>query len=227
MDARALGPDDWVQRFPALRSLEPEALAALRQGSDIVRLPVGARAFEAGQPCRHYLMLLEGVVRVQQLAECGREIVLYRVGAGETCILTAASLLAQEDYAAEGICETAVMAAALRRSTFEVLLARSAAFRRIVFQAYGERLTRLMSVVEEVAFGRIDVRLAQRLLTRRSADGVVMATHQDLAAELGSAREVVSRQLKDFERRGWLGLKRGRIGVIDAGALARLANSGG
>lgn len=216
-----------LAHFPRLRALEPASLEVLARGMEAIHLPAGAFAFTIGTPCERYLFLLEGTVRVQYTADCGREIVLYRIGAGDTCILTAASLLSHEDYAAEGIAETEVRAAALQRQAFDTLLASAAAFRTFVFETYATRLTRLLSVIEAVAFQRVDIRLAQRLLDLRDAAGWVSATHQELAQELGTAREVVSRQLKEFERRGWIALGRGRIGVHDAAALGRLTREGG
>jgi len=216
-----------LDRFPRLRALETTAIDVLARGLALIDLPAGAYAFTVGSPCQRYLFVLEGTVRIQHTAECGREIVLYRVGAGETCILTAASLLSHEDYAAEGVAETALRVATLERPAFDTLLATAAPFRSFVFETYATRLTRLMTLVEEVAFRRVDVRLAERLMTLRDSSGTVVATHQELAQELGSAREVVSRQLKEFERRGWITVSRGRITVRDGAALTTLAHEGG
>jgi CRP/FNR family transcriptional regulator len=162
-------------------------------------------------------------VRVQQLSESGREIVLYRITGGDTCVLTTASLLAHQHYAAEAIAETAVDAIALPRDAFDRLMADSATFRDFVFRSYASRLTNLLLLVEEVAFGRMDTRLAERLVARCGADGIVALTHHDLAVELGTAREVVSRQLKEFERRGWVTLERGRVIVTDEQGLRTLS----
>lgn len=215
---------DWLTAFPALGRLDGEALATLRAAAMEVALPAGVKAFEIGSPCETYLLIKQGSVRVQQIAESGREIVLYRVGSGQTCVLTTTNLLAHADYLAEGVTESPVEAVAVPRACFERLLASSEAFRDFVFSTYGERITSLLLLVEEVAFGRVDARLAQRLLDRRGAEGQVALTHQQLAVELGTAREVVSRQLKDFEQRGWLRLERGRIAVLAPAALEALAS---
>jgi CRP/FNR family transcriptional regulator, anaerobic regulatory protein len=167
-------------------------------------------------------MVARGCIRVQQVSESGREIVLYRVGGGETCVLTTACLLAHESYSAEAIAETQVSGLVLPRSSFDQLIAESRPFRDFVFTAYASRIRDLMLLIQEVAFGHIDIRLAQRLLGLSDATGTVPLTHQDLAVELGTAREVVSRQLKEFERRGWIRLVRGRIEVLDGSALNSL-----
>lgn len=214
-----------LDQFPALRGLGESSLRLLEGAAKSVELPEGAKVFEANTPCGNYLMLASGRVRVQQVSESGREIVLYRISGGESCILTTACLLAHEDYAAEAVTETAVSALVVPRSCFDRLMAESPPFRDLVFAAYASRLTDLMLLVEEVAFGHVDVRLAQRLLHLMDRSGVIALTHQDLAVELGTAREVISRQLKEFERHGWIRRERGRIAVVDADALKGLATT--
>jgi CRP/FNR family transcriptional regulator len=216
---------NWIAAFPGLQSLEPEIAKPLIETTRIVRLPAGTRIFGPGQAPNAYLLLIDGNVRVQQVSETGREIVLYRVSAGESCALTTACLMGYEDYQAEGIAETDVEAAAIPRATFDDLIAKSAAFRRFVFTAFSVRITNLMRVIDEVAFSRIDVRLAHHLLQLGGPQNRVDLTHQQLASELGTAREVVSRQLNEFQRRGWIATSRGAIDILDASALQRLATA--
>lgn len=217
---------DWLTAFPALDALEPEALAALRAGGQRVTMPRGTVLFHIGGLCRHFLMVLDGSVRVWMTSESGREIVLYRVARGETCIMTTACLMTRADYNAEGVAETDLDAVALGAGVFHDLLARSAAFRDFVFASFGSRLLAMVMLVEEVAFGRIDLRLARFLADHRDAGGGLDVTHQALAVELGTAREVVSRQLKEFERRGLVELGRGRVVVRDVAALQALDAEG-
>lgn len=214
---------DWTQHFPGLRKLEPDVAQPLIETSQVVRLPTGTRIFGPGQAPEAYLLLLDGTVRVQQVSEAGREIVLYRVSAGESCALTTACLMGYEEYQAEGIAETNVEAVAIPRTTFDDLIARSAAFRRFVFTAFSVRVTNLFRIIEEVAFSRVDVRLAQRLLDLGGPKGHIDLTHQQLAAELGTAREVISRQLNEFQRRGWITTSRGAIDIVRPDALRQLA----
>ncbi|MBI3445632.1 MAG: Crp/Fnr family transcriptional regulator [Magnetospirillum sp.] len=215
--------EDWIRLVPALAGLDEPTRARLRVLTRAATLPAGTRVFGEGSPCQAYLILLDGQVRVQKVGESGREIVLYRVEPGETCIVTTACLMSGIDYDAEGIAETDIEARILPDSGFRELLSQSAAFRDFVFKAYGSRISSLLMLIEEVAFGRIDQRLAACLLARAKGSGEIGATHQDLAVELGSAREVISRQLKDFERRGWVRLGRGLVGIADAAALESLA----
>jgi CRP/FNR family transcriptional regulator len=213
----------WLDGFPDLQGLDPTSGETLLAAAQAVSVPHGARVFEPGGACTRFLLIVSGTVRVQQLSESGREIVLYRITGGDTCVLTTASLLAHQHYAAEAIAETAVDAIALPRDAFDRLMADSATFRDFVFRSYASRLTNLLLLVEEVAFGRMDTRLAERLVARCGADGIVALTHHDLAVELGTAREVVSRQLKEFERRGWVTLERGRVIVTDEQGLRSLS----
>ena len=215
--------DDWTKSFPALRHLPAPDLERLQGGSMVVALPEGRHVFGPGQSPDNFLLMIEGTVRVQQVSESGREIVLYRVSAGESCALTTSCMIGHEEYPADGIAETAVRAVAIPRALFDELIASSAEFRRFVFTAFSRRLTNLFRIIEEVAFARLDVRLAQRLLQRAGEANRVMATHQEFAKELGSAREVVSRQLHEFQRRGWIKVARGEIELIDENALSRLA----
>ena len=97
------------------------------------------------------------------------------------------------------------------------------AFRDFVFAAYARRITDLFRVIDDVAFGRIDMRLADRLIALSGGGHDLHVTHQQLATELGTAREVVSRQLTEFQRRDWIRQSRGQIDLLDRAALARLA----
>ena len=218
--------EPWIDRFPQLAALPAEDRRLLTERAGVVSLPAGATIFAPGVAAESFLLVLDGSLRVQQVSPTsGREIVLYRVTGGETCIMTTACLLSVERYAAEGIAETEVTAVGIPKAAFEEAVARSSGFRRLVFADYAQRISDLMHVVEEVAFERLDKRLAQRLLDLAGADGAVLATHQDLAAELGTAREVVGRQLKELERRGWVSLARGRIALKEPGRLRTLARA--
>jgi CRP/FNR family transcriptional regulator len=213
---------DWIERFEGLKRLDERLKRKLTSQSRIITLKKGSVVFGPGASPENLLLLLDGTVRVQQHSEGGREIVLYRVQAGESCVLTTAALLAYDDHSAEGIAETDVRAAAIPRMVFDDLIATSPEFREFVFKSYSRRITDLFFVIDELAFRRVDIRLAQKLLDMRNEQGVVRATHQQLAAELGTAREVISRQLQEFQRRGWVKLSRGEVKIEDEDALRDL-----
>ena len=216
---------DWINKFPGLSRLEQDLRQPLAQTSRIVELPAGTQIFGPGQAPENFLLLLDGTVRVQQTSETGREIVLYRVSAGESCALTTACLMGYEEYLAEGIAETDITAVAIPRTTFDALIGSSAEFRRFVFTAFSVRVTNLFKVIDEVAFSRIDIRLAHKLLELVGDNNHIKVTHQQMASELGTAREVVSRQLLEFQRRQWLNLSRGDIEIVDRNGLIDLADA--
>lgn len=214
-----------MDRFEGLATLSVDAREVLRRSARLMDLPAGQRVFGPGMMPSSYVLVLEGSVRVQLISQGGREIVLYRVAGGESCALTTACLLGAEDYLAEAVTETPVRAVSIPRTTFDGLVASSTEFRRFVFGAFSRRVTDLCRVIDEVAFQRLDVRLAGRLLERAGDGDVVELTHQELAAELGTAREVVSRQVHELQRRGWLMASRGHIEIRNKAALAELAAS--
>jgi CRP/FNR family transcriptional regulator, anaerobic regulatory protein len=214
---------NWTQHFPALGRLPPAVLTPLVGRSSVVALPAGSRIFGPGQAPESFLLLIDGTVRVQQVSESGREIVLYRIQAGDSCALTTACLMGYEDYQAEAIAETDVHAVAIPRAVFDDCIATSVDFRRFVFTAFSTRVTDLFRIIDEVAFARIDIRLALKLLDLSHGADSLSVTQQQLAAELGTAREVVSRMLAEFQRRGWIVTTRGSIALKDRPALERLS----
>ncbi len=191
-------------------------------GASRVHLKAGQQVFFPGAPCANYLMVEAGSVRVSTVTESGRDLLLYRVGPGEACVVTTTCLLNARDYDVFGVAETDVEALVLPKAQFDAVLAASALFRRYVFGQYGERLQGLIALVQEVADRQVDRRLA-RFLAEQAADGAVYMTHQAIAAELGTAREVVSRLLKDFSAQGLVVIERGKITIRDETALSHYA----
>jgi CRP/FNR family transcriptional regulator len=198
--------------------LDDEARRSIEANARTIRLRAGSCAFAAGSECHAFLIVLEGSVRVSVNTEGGREIMLYRVGPGETCVLTTACLLGNCAYDADAVAETPVEALGLPRRAFEQLLSASPAFRTFVFSSFGARLRDLIVLVQEIAVRQVDRRLA-RFLAERGRDGTIDMTHQAIASELGTAREVVTRLLRDFAERGWIETERGHTHIRDAAAL--------
>lgn len=211
---------DWLKLFPDLLELEPESKVLLARYSRIIEAPVGTIGYREGTPCGAYVLRLAGQSRVYKMSSSGREILLYRVGSGETCVLTTTCLLGSSDYPASTIVEEAIRDVIVPAAAFNQLMVESRVFRRFVMQNYGALISDLIVLLDEVAFHNLDVRLAKLLLDEPSAQ--VNRTHQQLAAELGTAREVVSRQLKRFEQKGWVSLGRGHVEILDRAALEKL-----
>jgi CRP/FNR family transcriptional regulator len=209
-----------LERFPVFAELPGARLDALIAQAQWHHAPAGSVLFDAKQPCRGFPLLLAGSVRVTKTAPTGREILLYRVEPGQGCILSGSCLLGHSDYSATGIAEQDVVYLSIPPVLFQELMLQFEPFRRFVFGMYGDRLAEMMELVEEVAFRRLDARLAQLLVLHGP---VVQTTHQKLADELGSVREIVSRLLRSFEDRGWVKLERERVSLLDQKALAELA----
>lgn len=211
---------DLESRYPMLDDLPPALRDALAREAGFALVPRGAVLFDEQQACGGFPLVLDGAVRVSKTAATGRELHLYRVAPGESCILTSGCLLGGQPYAARGIAESETRLVILPPALFARLIDEHAPFRRHVFGLFAERIAELMQLVEEVAFRRLDERLAALLVERGP---LVRATHQALADDLGSVREIVSRLLRTFAEQGWVRLGREQVEVLDAGALARVA----
>jgi CRP/FNR family transcriptional regulator len=205
--------------YPALADLDDATLTAVLQRAQVMRVPAGTSMFGEGSPCRQFPLVLEGSIRVAKASD-GRELQLYRVMPGESCVLTGGCLVGGRDYPATGVVERDALLVVLPKPVFDELLATHAPFRQYVFSLFAERLTDMMALVEAIAFHKLDRRLAAALLGRGK---VVALTHQQLADELGSVREIVTRVLRGFADQGWVQSSRGSIEVLDAAALRRVA----
>jgi len=210
-----------MQAFPDLAQL-PASIRDELDALPLMQVPGGTVLFRDGDACQGYVFVLSGSVRVQKMDPEGREIVLYRVEDGQTCMLTTSCLLGGRPYPAEGIAEEETELALLSPKRLDALLS-DAAFRRFVLSMISLRIADLMALIEDVAFGRMDVRLARRLLELDNGSGELRLTHQQLATELGTAREVISRLLKDFERRRMVTLGRGIVLLPESKELRELA----
>lgn len=211
----------WLTAFPRLAEIrEREWLDAIAH-SQVLRLPQGAVAFNQGDECRNYLLLLDGAVRVQQVSAQGREIMLYRLTAGQACVMTVSCLLTRRPYLAQAIVESAARVVAIPCQFFMTALVRSQRLQAFVFDGFSEKFNLMMGMIEQVAFGRIDVRLARHLLDLAGSTGRITTTHERLAQALGTHRVVVSRILKAFERNGLLRRGRGHIDLLGGDTLRR------
>ncbi|HXF46010.1 MAG TPA: Crp/Fnr family transcriptional regulator [Burkholderiaceae bacterium] len=219
--------DDTLQRVidavPALTSLAPGLRDELARQITVVRLPAGSTVFRESEGCTGFPIVLSGRVRVARTLESGREFQLYDVEPGESCVLSTACLLGNVGYGAHGVCLTDVELALIPGPMFERLIAEHLPFRHEVFQLFGERMLRLLELVEAVGFQRLDRRLAAELLGKGAR---VRASHEQLAQALGVSRESVSRTLKQFEDNGWVKLGRGHVDLLAPRELRDLAQFG-
>lgn len=204
--------------YPVLAHLPASAAAEARAGLVRVPLAAGTVVFDEHQACRGFPLVLEGSLRVVKSSASGRELTLYRVAAGDTCIVTTSCLVGASAYCARGVAECDSQIALVPAAVFESLL-RVEEFRRYVFSLFAARISSLMELVNAVAFQRLDARLAALLLRQPRWQ----VSHQRIADELGSVREIISRLLKSFADQGMVELGRGQVQVLDAAALSRIA----
>lgn len=214
----------WLDAFPGLAGVQDQAGLTALHAATIQTFPAGTQIMRYGEPCRGFVLLVHGTVRVHETGEGGREIVLYRVRAGELCVLTLTNLTACSAYTAGATAEEAVEIVIIPIHPFNHALAHSEAFRTFVLSTMSRRLGELMGLVEQIAFQRLDLRLACLLgqLFGQRNTSTLRITHQELARELGTTREVASRLLKEFERMGCIRLGRGAIELLSPETLSRL-----
>jgi len=214
--------EQWETHFPEFLRSGESAMLSLMESATLAKIPSGQQVFSLGTSCENYLLLLSGSVRAQLLSENGREVFLYQVLPGDSCVLTTSCLLSGDGYPAEAITEGDVSAFIISSHAFYRCMEKSAFFREFVFKNFASGLSNVIGRMNEVVFAGINIRLAQELL--RSGFTELKVTHQELAVKLGSVREVVSRNLKQFEAKGWVSLSRGTIVVNNIEALKKLTD---
>jgi CRP/FNR family transcriptional regulator len=190
-----------------------------------VELEKGLCVFSQGQQAQNFLVVTHGCVTVFARSREGREVVLYRVRPGELCVLTTACLIGQTRYPAEAITDSDTRARIIPYNEFERHLDNSQAFRRFVFAGMGNRLAQVTKRFEQMALTSVEHRLAGYILKRANTSPVIKTTHEQIATDIGSVREVVSRRLKALAVAGLVKLERGKITVIDTAGLEAVTNS--
>lgn len=203
----------FLEIFPEFRTAA-EALISDILASAVQRsFPADSQIYADGDACAAIAFLLAGEIRVFKIGEAGREITLYDIRPGETCILNASCILSELAYPAHAVATQAGELLLIPARDFRHLIAVYPEMRDFIFRILSRRLTAVMSLVEEVAFGRLDERLKE-YLRKEANNGQLLITHQEIANHLGTSREVISRILKDLERKGLLKLSRNLIQVI-------------
>jgi CRP/FNR family transcriptional regulator len=205
--------------LPILRRADPALAREFMQKAFLTRIPAGRDVFVEGDRADTIALLLSGTVRVYKIGGSGREITLYRFGLGESCILTANAILSQQSFPAIATVEQEAEAALIPADDFRDWVRRYDLWCSFVFDLLSQRLSGVMDIVEEVVFRRMDTRLAAFLLDHSRVHNPIRITHQEIAAELGSAREVISRILEDFAGQGFIQSSRGTIEIIDFESL--------
>lgn len=207
---------------PLLQAAEPNLMREFREKAFIARIPAGKEIFAQGDRVTSIALLISGVVRVYRIGETGREITLYRFGQGESCILTANAILNNQSFPAIATAEQDTQAVMIPSMTFNDWVRRFDSWRDFVFNLLSQRIVTMMEAVDQVAFHRMDQRVAALLLDRLHVRNPIPITHQEIANELGSSREVISRLLEDLAQKGLLHIARGEIEVLEPEKLEAL-----
>lgn len=213
---------DWITAS-ALSDLIDSRSRHQLEGVHPMKLPGGSILFQPGDAVRGFAIVLSGRIGVYLTGTGGRGILLYQIEPGQTCVQSTLGILGDEDYSAEAVCETDCELALIPRDRFETLLDAAPKFRRFVFSAFAARMQTMMHLLEQVAFVKIETRLAAALLSRLDSNNKAVTTHQELATQIGTAREVVSRRLDRLAKDGVLHLDRGVITIDDRTALQEYA----
>lgn len=217
-------PSPWKVCFPQLADLNDPAWRDAVHNAPMLDVPSGTIVMRPDDACRHVLLLSHGSIRVYLSGENGREVVLYRVHPGELCVLTLTSLLRGTRYPAEAVTDSPVRGLGIPAAGFLRAFSESPPFRQFVVEALAHRLHETMLCVQELAFMRLDVRLPWFLCKRFQELGAdtMEVTHQQLAHELGTTREMVSRLLKELERQNYIRLHRGKIQLVNSSKLRQI-----
>ena len=214
--------------FPFVRELSPAGRELLDRHAIPRTLPPGTMVLSEGQVCVDLLLVTLGHLRVFKTSPGGREITIYRVYPGDGCVISVSSVLSGAPYPANVVTPVATQVMALPAAQMRALYEREPAVQTMVARDMAGVLAEMMTLVAEVAFRRMDARLAA-LLVRESAStpaGVITLSHEEMALHLGTAREVVSRLLENLRADGLIHGERRAVTVLDPSALQALAASG-
>lgn len=209
--------------FPFIGEIGQAKWEELQQQLKIARFPEGTILLKEGHTCQNANFILEGSIRVYKLSPEGKEVTLYRIGRGDTCVLILSCLMGSTEYPAIAQVEEPVTLMTLPADYFKAMFHQSPSWQEFVFKTLSRRLSEVMLVVEEIAFKSMDRRLAAFLYDKQEASKpYIEITHEEIALELGTAREVVSRVLKELEKKGFVSLSRGKIHIKDIPGLKKL-----
>lgn len=209
-----LKPEEFTNVFTAFKESPASLVRAILGASAVMRFGRGQLLYSPGDPCTMIGFFLSGEARVFRTGDSGREITLYEIYPGETCMLNAACIFSRTSYPAEAITLSEGKLLALPEDAFRRLISEYDDMRNFIFSLFSRRLAAIMELVQEVAFGKMDRRL-EDYLAAKAEEGELRATHQSIADDLGTSREVVSRLLKDMERRGLIALSRNNIKLLN------------
>lgn len=209
--------------LPFLEKADQGLIRSFMGEAFLAKLPADKDVYLQGDMVDNIALLLSGSVRVFKIGETGREITLYRFGLGESCVLTANAILNQRKFPAIATVEEDAEVVLIPAEVFESWVKKYDLWRNFVFELLSDRLSTIIEVLDEVVFNRMDQRIASWLITQLDDQSEIKVTHQKIADDLGSSREVISRLLEDFSKKSWIKLSRGSIEIVDQASILNIA----
>ncbi len=219
--------ENLLRQYPDMSDLQEPSWSNILKPTQIKQIPAGTFIFRESDSCTNFMWLLEGTMRVYKHSPGGREITLYRVSPGELCVLSLQCLMADQGFPAVAVAESDLVGLALTKQEFDNAIDESREFRRYLLKILALRLADVVQLVSDVTFQRLELRLTCLLgqLFRHSNDGGLKITHAQLAHELGTTREMISRILKELENKKCIKLSRGEIHLVSKDVLEWFKNS--
>lgn len=207
------------EAFPLLEQASPEFRQLFFQSATLMAIPAGHTIASEGSECQQLALVLSGKVRVYKLADSGREITLYRITPGDSCVLTASCIMSDNHFPAIAQTESEVEAIIIPANLAQDWLTQSKPWCGFVFGLVSRRLGEVIAMLEDIAFHHMDERLAAYLIALASQGEQHEITHQQIASDLGTTREVISRILKDFEGKALISGGRGKLTITNLEGL--------
>lgn len=220
---------DALQQYaPFWNDLTPQEQQRMLMRASRTTRPKGQMISTPGETCMGLVLIEQGTLRISMLSPDGREITLYRLQAGDICVLSASCVLQSIAFEvwiqAEEDCRWIGVPSDIVRDISES----NAAFRAYLYELATERFSDVMWGMQQILFLRADARLASVLLDAavREGNDTVSLSHEELARDMGSAREVVTRLLRQFAADGLVEVARKKIRILDEKKLRALASQG-
>jgi CRP/FNR family transcriptional regulator len=217
-----LNKRDILERLDFYRDAPVELQSTISAAARYVSLAPGEFLFREGDPSREFAAVGVGSIRVFRIGATGREITLYHVRSQQSSLVSMLAVLLDRPVIATGQAEVATEAVVLPAAALRGWVITSDPMRRYIFETVTRALVDVTTLLEDLAFRTMESRLAALLLEHFATADVISMRHEDIAAELGTAREVVSRLLENYERRGAVNLSRGRVEMRDEAVLREL-----
>ncbi|RDY26538.1 Crp/Fnr family transcriptional regulator [Romboutsia weinsteinii] len=219
--------DSISNKYPFLNALDNNTKDLIKSSVIIKNFEPDYTLIHEGDSCIGFSLILKGSIRVYKLSDKGKEVTLYRLSSGDTCYLSMSCLLSNTSYPAFAEVLESTQIAFIPSNIFHNYVYDTLEFQKFMFNNLYSKYNEVLDVLEEVAFERMDVRIAKYLLLSSKKSNntkYLYFTHEQISKELGTSREVVSRILTDFKNKDVLISQRGKITITDFDKLESISN---